>query len=183
MKHSYRQCASQFKVTTLLDEGSTSNKHWQLSNILSVLSLYCTIQCANSTKYFQLSSLKGRACDSGVSVTFTNHSYQMCHLVSADNFFSFVFFETGKPLFSRQKLVDRKQTVQQSLPCDLLTVLGTGPKILVCENQIKGSEWPTSAHIAANTLYFDAFRSNSMLHTGFQRKMTTSLIWSSSVER
>jgi len=145
----------------LLVGGNTNNKHWQLSNILSVQSLYCTKQCAHSTNYFQLNSLKGRACDSGVSVTFTNHSYQMCHLVSADNFFSFVFFETGKPLFSRQKLVDRKQTVQQSLPCDLLTVLGTGPKILVCENQIKGSgssEWSTSAHIAANLMLFGQIR-------------------------
>ena len=45
--------------------------------------------CANSTNYFQLSRLKGRARVSGVSVTFTNHSYQMCRLVSVDNFFSF----------------------------------------------------------------------------------------------
>ena len=96
-----------------------------------------------------------------------------------------VFFKTDKPLFSRQKLFDRKQTEQQSLPCDLSTILGTGLKILVCKNQIKGSdhsEWSISAHIAANTFQFDAFCSNSMLHTGFQQNMTRSLLRSSLVQ-
>ena len=133
----------------------------------SVIVLYKmhNVQCANSTKYFQLSSLKGRACDSGVSVTFTIHSYQMCQLVSADNFFSFAeqesIFRNNLPLFSRQKLVDRKQTVQQSLPCDLMAVLGTGPMILVCKKvQItqNGHPLPTLLQIRCSLMLFGQIR-------------------------
>ena len=106
----------------LLVGGNTNNKHWQLSNILSVLSLYCTIQCANSTNCFQLSSrLKGRACDSGVSVTFTIHSYQMCQLVSADNFFSFA--EQESIFQNRPAIVFKAEVGRSKADCTTVSTL------------------------------------------------------------
>ena len=157
-----------------------------------IFSVYCHCTVLYSVLIVQIISswvqVERRACDSDVSVTFTIHSYQMCQLVSADNFFSFAEQES---IFQNKPASVFKADVGRS-KADCTTVSTLWPhgrpghwshdsKILVCKNQIKGSdhsEWSTSAHIAANN-----FRSNSMMHLGFQRKMTPSLLRSSSVER
>ena len=73
-----------------------------------------------------------------------------------------VFFKTDKPLFSRQKLFDRKQTVQQSLPCDLSTILvsrflfaKTKSKVQITQN---GQYLPTLLQIRSSLMLFVQIR-------------------------
>ena len=99
------QCQKIIANTCLsyLGKINTSNKHWQLSVYCHFTVLYSV--CANSTNYFQLSRLKGRACDA-VSVSHSQFTLIKCvnwYLLTISSHLQNkkVFFKTNLPLFSR----------------------------------------------------------------------------------